>query len=99
MQMGGLSLHKSDQSNEYLLTFTSVYKAMHAGDQLRRYGIVSAVERIPAGLSQSCGHGLHVKREDLRRTLGILNESGIHPRKVFEILLVHGRKEYKQVKP
>lgn len=91
-------MHKSDQYNEYLLTFTSVYKAMHAREQLQIYGIVSSVQRTPAGLSQSCGHGLHVKEEDIRRILGILKECDIYPRKVFRIFSVRGRQEYSQIR-
>lgn len=91
-------MYRSYNCKEYFLTFTSVNKAMHGKDQLKKYGIESTVQRVPSGLSSSCGHGLYIRGEDIRRILGILRECEIYPKKVFEIYVVNGNIQYRQIR-
>lgn len=90
-------MQKPNSCKEYFLTFTSVYRAIHGKDQLQVFGIQSEVQRVPTGLSRSCGYGLYVAGEDIRRVMGILKDCEIYPNKVFEIYQMNGKRQYRQI--
>ena len=59
---------------DYLLTFSSYYKARYAQDKLYAHGINSSVKRAPTGLTTSCGYALHVKTDRLEDVLDVFDE-------------------------
>ena len=69
-------MHNPQSAPDYLLTFSSFYKAMYARDKLMEQGIGSQLRRVPTQLLRSCGQALYLNGQDLQRVLaitGILN--------------------------
>ena len=82
---------------EYLLTFSSYYKARYAQDKLHAHGIYSSVKRAPTGLTTSCGYALHVKTDSLEDVLDVFDEILMY-KNVFLIDNSSGKTEYRKIK-
>ena len=50
-------MHNPQSAPDYLLTFSSFYKAMYARDKLMEQGIGSQLRRVPTQLLRSCHSG------------------------------------------
>lgn len=46
---------------EYIISFSSFYKAAYAQDMLREAGISASLRRLPAELARSCSTGVYLK--------------------------------------
>ena len=81
---------------EYLLTFSSYYKARYAQDKLHEHGINSSVKRAPTGLTTSCGYALHVKTDNLEKVLSVFDEILMY-KNIFVFDEIDGIVKYKKV--
>ncbi len=70
---------------EYILSFSSFYKAAYAEDMLEERGIRSTMKKLPAELVRSCGTGLYLRTSDIDEALGVLDNKQITPTGVFRI--------------
>ncbi len=70
---------------EYILSFSSFYKAAYAEDMLEESEIRSTMKKLPAELVRSCGTGLYLRTSDIDEALGVLDNKQITPTGVFRI--------------
>lgn len=70
---------------EYILSFSSFYKAAYAEDMLEENGIHSTMKKLPAELVRSCGTGLYLRSDDIDEVLKVLDNKQIMPTGVFRI--------------
>ena len=85
--------------NEYIIAFSSFYKAAYARDMLEQQGISSTLKRLPPELISSCGTGLYLRTDSIQRVRRILEEKQIAT-KGFYLIEREDRntKTYKRVK-
>ena len=79
---------------EYLLSFSSFYKAAYAQEVLEEEGIRSSLRRLPAELIHSCGTGLYLRTGSIQQVVDVFVGRQIVPRGIFEIQ-GRGREERK----
>ncbi|MCI6011351.1 MAG: DUF3343 domain-containing protein [Firmicutes bacterium] len=79
---------------EYLLSFSSFYKAAYAQEVLEEEGIRSSLRRLPAELIHSCGTGLYLRTGSIQQVVDVFDGRQIVPRGIFEIQ-GRGREERK----
>ena len=82
---------------EYLLTFSSYYKARYAQDKLHLQGVKSSVKRAPTGLTTSCGYALFVNTEDLQSVLSVFDGEILNYKNLFMIENSSGEAKYKKI--
>ena len=90
-------MQRPDSDMEYLLTFSSFYKAMYTRDKLLERGIPSQQRRVPAQLLRSCGQALYITGYDPESILAVLSENGIDTKGLFRIIRNRGKPEYQQL--
>ncbi len=76
---------------EYIMAFSSFYKASYALDMLNEAGIRARIKRLPQELLRSCGTGICLKTDSLEEALKVLEMRQIDLRGVYEI--AHREKE------
>lgn len=91
-------MHRPEVSPEYLLTFSSFYKAMYGKDKLKEQGIGSRLERVPTQLLRSCGQALYITGQDLQKVLAVLAESHIDIKGVYQVISRDNKPEYHQIR-
>ena len=79
---------------EYLLSFSSFYKAAYAQEVLEEEGSRSSLRRLPAELIHSCGTGLYLRTGSIQQVVDVFDGRQIVPRGIFEIQ-GRGREERK----
>lgn len=87
-------------TEEYLLAFSSFYKAAYAQEALRERGLSSSLRRLPPGLLESCGYGaiFRTDRKDgLKQALEALSEKKIQTRGVFLLRREQGKIFYDKI--
>ena len=84
---------------EYVLSFSSFYKAAYAQDMLAASGINANLRKLPTELIRSCGTGLYLRINSIQPVLDVFSRKNIIPRGIYEIKR-HGKgqKEYVKVK-
>lgn len=70
---------------EYIVAFSSFYKAAYAQDMLEEEGISSTLKKLPAELVRSCGTGLYMRSESIEDAQTVFENKQIVPRGVYEI--------------
>ena len=69
---------------EYLIAFSSFYKAAYGQEILAKEGIKSTLEKTPVNLMRSCGYSLLVKTDDLENLKRISRNSAMGIAQIFE---------------
>lgn len=90
-------MHMATDNLEYILTFSSFYKAMYAQEKLQENGIESVLRKVPPELNRSCGQGLYIHERDLESARVILAESGASSKGIFQSVLVDGKRDYRRI--
>ena len=70
---------------EYIMAFSSFYKAAYAQDMLSEAGIKAQLKRLPQELVRSCGTGVYLRTSDIGEAESVLEMSQISVRGVYEI--------------
>lgn len=84
---------------EYILSFSSFYKAAYAQEVLEQAGISASLRKLPTELIYSCGTGLYLRSGSIQRVIGVFDDRNIVPRGIFEIQNEgRGGREYVKVK-
>lgn len=91
-------MQRRESRFEYLLTFSSFYKAMYARDKLMERGITARMQRAPTQLLRSCGQALYVPDCELQQILAILSENQINTKGIYEKTGTENKPEYRQIR-
>ncbi len=81
--------------NEYVIAFSSYYRAVYAQEKLQESGIQSTLKKIPPNLLKTCGYAVHLKTNTIYGTLDILKKNQIIDRGVYLIEYENGVINYK----
>jgi len=84
---------------EYLISFSSFYKAAYAQDVLSEAGISSTLRKLPTELMRSCSSGLYLRSEQINHVREVLTAKSITNTGIYKITKNQkGKKEYLRVK-
>lgn len=72
-------------TKEYILSFSSFYKAAYARDMLEERGISSTLKKLPPELVRSCGTGLYLRTDSIQPVKSVLDERQIATRGIYQI--------------
>ena len=70
---------------EFILSFSSFYKAAYAQDMLEESGIGSTLKKLPPELVRSCGTGLYLRTDSIQPVKEVLDEKQISTRRIYQI--------------
>ena len=70
---------------EFILSFSSSYKAAYAQDMLEESGIGSTLKKLPPELVRSCGTGLYLRTDSIQPVKEVLDEKQISTRGIYQI--------------
>lgn len=73
--------------NEYILSFSSFYKAAYARDVLGQYGIRSTLRRLPPEVAHSCSTGVYLRTDSIQKVYEILETRQISLKGSYRISL------------
>lgn len=68
---------------EYIIAFSSFYKAAYAEDLLEEEGIRVTLRKLPIELAKSCSTGIYGKDIPVERVKAIFKEKEIYPRGIY----------------
>lgn len=83
--------------NEYVIAFSSFYRAVYAQDKLQEKSIRSTLKKIPPDLLKSCGYAVYLKINSIHTALDVLEKNQIMARGVYMIEYTDGRINYRQI--
>lgn len=70
---------------EYVIAFSSFYKAIYAQEKLQDYQIKSTLKKLPPELTRSCGYGIYLKTDDIQKVISVLRKNNIDNRGIYPI--------------
>ena len=70
---------------EFILSFSSFYKAAYAQGMLEESGIGSTLKKLPPELVRSCGTGLYLRTDSIQPVKEVLDEKQISTRGIYQI--------------
>lgn len=70
---------------EYLLSFSSFYKAAYAKDVLDESGFSSSLRKLPPQIAHSCSTGLYLRIDSIERVRSVLRDREIVAKGFYEI--------------
>ena len=80
---------------EYIISFSSFYKAAYPQDMLREAGISASLRRLPAELARSCSTGVYLKTSSAEDVMSVFERKQIKPRGIYQISRDEkGKKKY-----
>lgn len=83
---------------EYIISFSSFYKAAYAQEVLEQAGIAASLRKLPAELVHSCGTGLYLRTGSIEQANRAFKERQIVPRGIYEIRGQNrGNREYARI--
>ena len=82
---------------EYLIAFSSFYKAIYAQEKLQERHIRISIKKLPPELIKSCGYALYLRTDSIQSVLAALDAAQITSKGVFLIDTSQGRTNYKRI--
>ena len=83
---------------EYIISFSSFYKAAYAQETLENAGIRASLRKLPSELVHSCGTGLYLRTGSIQQVSSVLQKKQIIPRGIYEIRgQGHSGREYVRI--
>lgn len=73
------------RTKEFIISFSSFYKAAYAQDMLEESGISSTLKKLPPELVRSCGTGLYLRTDSIQPVQEVLKEKQISARGIYQI--------------
>lgn len=70
---------------EYVISFSSFYKAAYAQDMLEEEGINSTLKKLPTELVRSCSTGLYMRTGEIAGVRAVFERRQIVPNGIYEI--------------
>lgn len=83
--------------NEYVIAFSSFYRAVYAQEKLQENNIRSTLKKLPPNLLKTCGYAVYLKTNSINAALDILERNQIIARGVYLIQVENGKINYKQI--
>ncbi|MBN7772715.1 DUF3343 domain-containing protein [Clostridium aminobutyricum] len=83
--------------NEYLITFSSFYKAKYAQEKIVELGIRCTVKKAPPELVKSCAYAIYLRTNDITKLQGIFDGQILEPKGIFLIDMSSGTLQYKRI--
>lgn len=83
--------------NEYVIAFSSFYRAVYAQERLQENRIRSTLKKLPPDLLSSCGYAVYLRTNSIFDALDVLEDNGILARGVYQIEYHNGSVHYRQV--
>lgn len=71
--------------NEFIMSFSSFYKAAYARDVLEENGYHSSLRKLPMQVAHSCSTGLYLRIDSIERVRRVLDERQIVAKGVYRI--------------
>jgi len=82
---------------EYLIAFSSFYKAIYAQEKLQERRVHATLKKLPPEVIKSCGYALYLRADSIQTIIDILNTAQITTKGVFVIDNSQGRTNYKRI--
>lgn len=82
---------------EFVLSFSSFYKAAYARDVLEENGLHSTLRKLPPQVAHSCSTGLYLRIDSIERVRRVLDERQIAIKAAYQISRISGAKTYQRV--
>ena len=83
--------------NEYVIAFSSFYRAIYAQEKLQEHHIKSVLKKVPPNVLKSCGYAINLRAESIDPAMKALEESQITARAVYLIETINGSLNYRQI--
>lgn len=83
--------------NEYVIAFSSFYRAVYAQEKLQENRIGSTLKKIPPNLLRTCGYAVHLKTDSIHHAMEVLERDQIIARGVYLIEYHNGSISYNQI--
>lgn len=83
--------------NEYIITFSSFYKAKYAQEKVIELGIRCTIKKAPPELVKSCAYALYLKTNNITRVQEIFDGEILEPKGVYLIDMSSGTLQYKKI--
>lgn len=80
---------------EYLIAFSSFYKAVYAQELLQENRIRTTLKKVPASLMMSCGYALYLGGASIQNALGVLAHRQIEIKGLFLVESRNGHTVYR----
>ncbi|MEA4987116.1 MAG: DUF3343 domain-containing protein [Anaerovorax sp.] len=82
---------------DYVIAFSSFYKAAYAQEKLQEQRVRSTLKKTPPKLLKSCGYALYVRTNQIQQVIDILQKSNINNSGVYEIQEQNNQIDYIRV--
>ena len=83
--------------DEYVIAFSSFYRAVYAQEKLQENRIRSTLKKLPPNLLKTCGYAVYLKTNSIYGAIDILDKSQIVARGIYMIEYENGIANYKQI--
>ena len=83
--------------NEYVIAFSSFYRAVYAQEKLQENKIRSTLKKLPPNLLRTCGYAVYLKTNSINSAMDLLEKNQIIARGVYMIEYENGKANYKQI--
>ncbi len=83
--------------DEYVIAFSSFYRAVYAQEKLQENKIRSTLKKLPPDLLKTCGYAIYLKTNSIHNAIDILDNSQIIARGVYMIAYEDGKINYEQI--
>lgn len=82
---------------EYMIAFSSFYKAVYAQEKLQERKIRATLKKTPPGLLKSCGYALFFATSDIAGAVSHLDNAMIRNNGVYRVVVENGKSSYRTV--
>ena len=82
---------------EYLIAFSSFYKAIYAQEKLQERNIRATLKKLPPELIKSCGYALYLRTNSIQSVISGLDAAQITSKGVFLIDTSQGKANYRRI--
>lgn len=83
--------------NEYVIAFSSFYRAVYAQEKLQESRIRSTLKKVPPNILKTCGYAVYLKTNNIKAAMDILEQSNITARGVYLVEIANGLLNYRQI--
>lgn len=83
--------------NEYVIAFSSFYRAAYAQEKLEEHRIKATLKKIPPNLLRTCGYAVQIKTNTITTAIDLLEKNQILNRGVYLIQYENGEITYTQI--
>ena len=70
---------------EYIIAFSSFYKAAYAQDLLEEEGMRATLRKLPIEIAKSCSTGIYIKGMDIERVKDVFSRKNVTTRGIYYI--------------